>query len=224
MQTAIRRKRKGVNSVKRPWGKFLVFALVAPLVASVYFIAPHYANTLHLAIGALAVCELFFQLVRTKAPAKHMVLFLLTLILVAINFYMAVDQNPESLISLYFTVVIFDSYSQLTGQLLGKRKLFPSISPYKTVGGLAFGGLVSFTASFVLGQMSELYVLTPVQVLIVIVLAFCGDTTASMVKRKLNIKDFSQLVPYQGGVLDRFDSYLFACLAFPIFSLLHINI
>jgi phosphatidate cytidylyltransferase len=110
-----------------------------------------------------------------------------------------------------FLTTVFDAFSQLSGQLLGKRKLVPKISPNKTYEGL-FGGLlfalftavlihkllfISIGQSFILGLGISGF-------------AFLGDLLASYCKRRFQIKDFSKLIPGHGGILDRFDSFITA--------------
>ena len=89
--------------------------------------------------------------------------------------------------------------------LCGRRKILSSISPNKTVEG-SICGLVSIVLmSFFLYSPS---VLNLIYVLCVAILAFIGDMLASIYKRKIGIKDFNNLLPNHGGILDRFDSYI----------------
>lgn len=96
------------------------------------------------------------------------------------------------------------------GKLLGKRKIVPHISPNKTWGGL-FGGLaVSVMVSLLLGLWLGLG--SPLLLIIIaIILAlagFLGDILFSAAKRFMGIKDFSNLIPGHGGILDRIDSLI----------------
>jgi phosphatidate cytidylyltransferase len=104
---------------------------------------------------------------------------------------------------LYTTVLTFDGFSQLSGQLFGKTKLAPKISPGKTIEGL-IGGLIFATATayFIWNE--------PLQGVIICVAALLGDLLASYYKRKCGVEDYSNLIPGHGGVLDRFDSLIFA--------------
>ena len=104
------------------------------------------------------------------------------------------------------------------GRMFGKRKLMPSVSPGKTVAG-AVGGLVASVAScwfyvtvFLkpLGQLA----LTPLGMVLfalaISVAGQTGDLAESLLKREAGVKDSSTLLPGHGGILDRFDSLLFA--------------
>lgn len=105
-----------------------------------------------------------------------------------------------------------DAFSQLWGKLIGTVKLCPSISPGKTLEGFVFGlATVSIGAAF----LGDLWPgASPVRLGIVGLTVGCaattGDLAFSMLKRRLGIKDFSAVIPGHGGVLDRFDSLIFA--------------
>jgi len=117
---------------------------------------------------------------------------------------------------LFSLVAISDSFSQLSGRLLGRHLLCPQLSPYKTVEGLIGGILASllgaFALSFLLPGVS-LSVLLGLA-LVVSISTTTGDLTFSFVKRRLGTKDFSSLIPGHGGILDRFDSLIAAAPAF----------
>ncbi|MGI6752075.1 MAG: phosphatidate cytidylyltransferase [Anaerovoracaceae bacterium] len=104
-----------------------------------------------------------------------------------------------------------DIFAYFTGVLIGKHKLCPKISPKKTkegalggvAGSMVLCGLFGFyfmgfglAASLILGLVGSIF-------------AQLGDLTASIFKRHMDIKDFGNLIPGHGGILDRFDSILF---------------
>lgn len=105
-----------------------------------------------------------------------------------------------------------DSLAYLTGLAIGKHKLAPAISPKKTVegsvGGLAGGMLGCFI--FGLFFMPEHIFPLTLMGLTGSLVSQLGDLTASLIKRKVGIKDFGKIFPGHGGILDRFDSILFA--------------
>jgi phosphatidate cytidylyltransferase len=104
------------------------------------------------------------------------------------------------------------------GRLAGRHKLWPRLSPKKTVegalGGLAFGVgaalLVAAIARDVLGIPTFSWPMAAVYGLVIAVVAQLGDLMESMIKRDCERKDASQAVPGFGGVLDVLDSLLFA--------------
>jgi phosphatidate cytidylyltransferase len=132
--------------------------------------------------------------------------------------------NPIWLILL--TAFGSDMFAYFTGALFGKHKLCPNLSPKKTIEGLV-GGIVGSTllcgvfGYFFLGYYFSGSLLIPLpggnsvsaHLLIIGALggaaAALGDLAASAIKRKLGVKDYGQLIPGHGGVLDRIDSVLF---------------
>jgi len=110
-----------------------------------------------------------------------------------------------------FTAFGTDTFAYLAGMRFGKRKLCPALSPKKTVEGAA-GGVVG---SILLCTLFGLF-LIPDMVLHCAVIgclgslfAQIGDLVASAFKRTMGIKDYGNLIPGHGGILDRFDSILF---------------
>jgi len=102
------------------------------------------------------------------------------------------------------------------GKLIGKHRFSPNISPSKTLEGLFGGTVATILAMVIVGitdrsstwnSAGDLIILG----IVISVMAPLGDLTESMFKRNLDVKDFGALIKGHGGVLDRFDAYLF-CL------------
>lgn len=132
-------------------------------------------------------------------------------VVAAITVVMVPMLSSASWVYLYLLVAVFDGFSQVVGQLVGRRLLAPRISPGKTVEG-AIGGLV---AALTVGLIfSELVWPRPVHALLlataISTAGLGGDLAASWVKRRAGIKDYGSALPGQGGILDRFDSFLAA--------------
>lgn len=131
-----------------------------------------------------------------------------------------------------FLPVFSDTFAYLVGSTLGKRKLCPSISPKKTIAGAIGGLLGSVLCAVTFFLLFDLYAVIPVGyvsfsdsvavravVFVVLgivggVLAEIGDLAASRIKRTINIKDFGNIFPGHGGVLDRLDSIMFTLVMF----------
>ena len=112
-------------------------------------------------------------------------------------------------------VITFDGYSQISGQLAGKTKLFPNVSPGKTLEGL-FGGVIAvgFT-SIMLSSILEIELFQAIVFgMFICLFSISGDFLASFYKRRNGVKDFSKIIPGHGGVLDRFDSLIVSAAAF----------
>ena len=110
-----------------------------------------------------------------------------------------------------------DSAALFAGMACGKHKLAPHVSPKKTVegaiGGLVGGmaGMVIFRIIFTLCTTQQLHIGWCVLIgLVGAVMGQLGDLSFSLVKRQYGIKDYGRLLPGHGGVLDRFDSVVFA--------------
>lgn len=117
-------------------------------------------------------------------------------------------------LSLLIFLVAFstDTFAYLTGMAIGKRKLAPKISPNKSIEG-SIGGIVGcvLICSFYLSYIGFSTISLKLVVLLALgsVVGQCGDLFASKLKRSLDIKDYGNVLPGHGGILDRFDSILF---------------
>ncbi len=103
-----------------------------------------------------------------------------------------------------------DTGAYLTGRLVGKDKLAPTISEKKTVEGLIGGVVASFCATYFFGKMLNL----PLSLIVVLgislpLLCTAGDLFESSIKRRFEVKDSGTLFKAHGGVLDRFDGIFF---------------
>lgn len=110
-----------------------------------------------------------------------------------------------------------DSSALFTGMACGRHKMAPLVSPHKTVegalGGIAGGvvGMVIFRIVFYFCTLVPLHIGWCVVIgLVGALMGELGDLSFSVIKRQVGIKDYGRLLPGHGGVLDRFDSVLFA--------------
>lgn len=119
----------------------------------------------------------------------------------------------DALLFLFALLWVGDTAAMGTGTLLGKHKLAPTVSPNKTVEGFV-GGLCGAVAVAVIIHFT---LLSQISLILLVICALgasllgqLGDLVESMWKRSLGIKDSSGIIPGHGGLLDRFDSLLFA--------------
>ena len=120
--------------------------------------------------------------------------------------------GPILLLMVFGLIWINDVFAYFTGHLLGKHKLFPRISPGKTIEG-SLGGLVFTTIALCIANHYLQLIPIPVAIalaIISIVFGTLGDLCESMLKRQAGVKDSGNLIPGHGGILDRFDSILFS--------------
>lgn len=138
---------------------------------------------------------------------------------IAFNFLITVrDFDLNYLIFLLLITIFTDTFAYITGLLIGKHKMIPSVSPKKTwegfAGGTIFGVLIS--ASFYITTFDytgNIFLLIFI-VALLSVIGQMGDLVFSSIKRYFKTKDFGNIMPGHGGVLDRLDSILFVLLAF----------
>ena len=121
--------------------------------------------------------------------------------------------GPAWIVLLYATVWAADSMAYYAGKSIGKRKLYPEISPNKTVEG-AIGSVIGGMIGAALIQATLLQQLSFAQTVIIgAAIGFStiiGDLVESMFKRDAGVKDSSHIVPGHGGVLDKLDGVTFA--------------
>ena len=117
-----------------------------------------------------------------------------------------------------------DTGAYLVGSMIGKTPLLPRISPKKTWEGSIGGGVITFLTAIILYYtIAELRLIDWLILAgIVAVFASIGDLIESMLKRSHNVKDSGTLLPGHGGLLDRFDGFIF-CLPFAAAYLLWIR-
>lgn len=104
-----------------------------------------------------------------------------------------------------------DTFAYFVGVKFGKKKLCPNLSPKKSVEGF-FGGIMgSLALNLAFSYYFKLDNLLIIAIMSITcsIMAQIGDLTASRIKRLANIKDYGNIMPGHGGILDRFDSILF---------------
>lgn len=127
----------------------------------------------------------------------------------------------EYVIFMFMTAWVTDIFALFSGMLFGKHKLAPVISPKKTIegsiGGFICSCIICTLAAYIYSLFTEIsinYIYLAVVVIICSVISMIGDLSFSIIKRQCSIKDYGKIMPGHGGVLDRFDSVLFASPTF----------
>ncbi len=136
----------------------------------------------------------------------------------------------DVLIYMLILSMVTDMFAYFIGMKYGRHRLAPEISPKKSIEGAIGGTVVAVIVASVyayfmglFGADQSVFVLVIVFIIggtFVSVMAQLGDLVASKLKREHGIKDFSNLFPGHGGVMDRFDSSVFAALALMIVIML----
>ena len=205
------------------WTSFLSLAVSVPLVMlynSVVIIPT---------LAVFSFCVLL-QVMRREKPdltdVMVSVLPMLTLVLPAMCIFGILVTDLKRLQVMLMTMVFAvavggDTFAFFTGRAIGGAKLCPVVSPHKTVAGAIGGFLGSVLCAWLVGHLFGVFLPSPAYPpfwanLIVGaiggVAGQVGDLFASMVKRHCGVKDFGNLFPGHGGMLDRMDSILFTAI------------
>ena len=140
--------------------------------------------------------------------------------------YIYMYSSLVSLIYIFVITISTDSGAYFIGSLIGGPKLCPKISPKKTISGAIGGVLCAFAlgTTYIIGTLwfsgFDNFNTVSIWALISIMLSVIsqsGDLFESWMKRLNDVKDSSNIIPGHGGVLDRFDSFLFVA---PIMALI----
>lgn len=187
------------------WKKFATYL---PITFLIFLLIGVYKPLLYL-IPTIGLFEIYSTYKKSHIqPIAFIILSTIFYLLICYYFCLFIHTSTTSnLVSIYMIVAVFDANSQLFGMLYGKIKILPTISPNKTLEG-SIGGVISVI--ILSGILSSFSMQTFYTAIILTSGAFIGDMLASIYKRKIKIKDFSNFIPSHGGILDRFDSFIFA--------------
>lgn len=123
---------------------------------------------------------------------------------------------------LFLITMLTDTYAHLGGSLIGKHKMSPKISPNKTWEGAIIGGLFGTLCAATFYYIAIDSSVNVLGLLIITLFLSClgqlGDLFFSAMKRNHDIKDFSNIMPGHGGVLDRLDSIIFVVIGYILLS------
>lgn len=171
-------------------------------------------------LGIFSLCFLSIPVFSDTYSAKDAFLcisYLAFFYLLADSFLQIYQSDPMYVWLIIIATYCCDTAAYFTGYFLGRHKLNPRISPKKTIEGSVGGWLAGAACTFLFG-----YYCIDNMPLWEIIAAACllpfsgqiGDLAFSAIKRCYNIKDFSQLLPGHGGMLDRLDSLIFNFICF----------
>ena len=219
-----------INNLKNFFDKNLLHRIIT----GIFFVVPFVYSIIHggyifIIYFLLILTILFYELINsTVNKLKFTTRFILLLIVMISIFHfiflrIASDTDIEFyLLYIIISIWIFDSFSLIGGKLIGGKKLLPKISPNKTFSGLITGFLflLFFSTSFILFLGNYDYIIILITLLIGL-FSFFGDSIESYLKRYLQIKDFGNILPGHGGLLDRMDAFIL--IFFVHFLLLSFN-
>ena len=206
-------------------------AYIGYLLTIFYYIMIYYYRStgiLLFLIILLLLLLMFYVFSFPKFNIKQVSMIFFGIIYVAVTFSFIYLIRTRSLYGIYFVWLIFisswgsDTCAYCVGMLFGKHKLSPILSPNKTVEG-GIGGIVG---SMLLGALYTYIMFYKINSNIKIscirvgvacgigaIISIIGDLTASAIKRDFKVKDYGNIIPGHGGILDRFDSVIFTAPA-----------
>jgi len=147
---------------------------------------------------------------------------LATILFLGIGFNLLIsiyNYGIKYFVLLILITILTDTFALFGGRLIGKHN-FTSISPNKTIEGCIIGSLVStfvctvYYCNVIENCNNVLQVV--IFILFLSIMGQCGDLFFSAIKREYEKKDFSNLIPGHGGILDRLDSLIFVLFAFVV--------
>lgn len=150
---------------------------------------------------------------------------LISVLYVGIGFYYFIATREAGLVYLLYALLVVwatDSGAYFVGRAVGKRKLWPEISPNKTVEGFVGGIIGGLIVAVLFALFSDINLPFMKLMIITVILSIfgqLGDLAQSAFKRHYGVKDSGNIMPGHGGILDRCDSWLFVL---PLLHLLHV--
>ena len=154
--------------------------------------------------------------------ALYMIGGIIFLLIALTSFTVVRDLSLSNFLYLILITIMTDTFALFSGKLIGKHKLCEKISPNKTIEG-AVGGSIAGTIiatlfyMFVINNSANVFLVIIITLLLTII-GQIGDLLFSSIKRYYKIKDFSNLIPGHGGILDRIDSLIFVVLTYILLS------
>ncbi len=188
------------------------------LVAVIAFGGPTLALPALVALFLFIALFYLFRFDDISRVAGHLALtcagfFYVSLLIVHVALLRNIEFGRGWIFFVLLAIMACDSAAYFTGSSLGRRKLYPAVSPKKSVEGALGGVAGSVVAALVVKfwffpalGLVDCFVLG---VLLAIV-GQLGDLFESLLKRSFDVKDSGSLIPGHGGILDRLDSLLFA--------------
>lgn len=170
---------------------------------------------IELAFAVTLLLLIHTVIVKNRFTFDHAAFSIFGALYIGIGFYYFIETRLFGIeYVLYALIVIWttDTGAYFVGRKIGKLKLWPDISPNKTVEGF-LGGIIAAIISACIFHyfipIASSYWILIVVTLIASIVGQLGDLVESAIKRNYNVKDSGSLLPGHGGILDRFDSLLF---------------
>lgn len=174
-----------------------------------------------IAITVLSLLTLTLVYKDNKFTARDALFLIGSILLIGTSFNTILLVRAFSLYNFLYLILIFiltDTFAYVGGMLLGRHKLLPTVSPKKTIEGSLIGSLIGTVgaSTFYHFFIAHLNIKIVIATLFLSIIGQIGDLMFSKLKRENDIKDFSNLIPGHGGILDRLDSTIAIMLGYLI--------
>jgi len=203
---------------------FALFVFLMPNEWTLYLVDLTGYTKIDLALISILILLTYIVVVKNKFTFDDAAFSILGALYLGIGFFYFIETRMAGIEYVIFALGIIwttDSGAYFTGKKFGKKKLWPDISPNKTVEGF-IGGIVTAIVFALLFQLLSPFPISFLALIIVTIIASVfgqiGDLVESALKRQYQVKDSGNLLPGHGGILDRFDSLLFVL---PLLHFLH---
>ena len=201
--------------------KELLYRIISLLIFVPMVILPLlYSNLVSIIIYLIFVSIILNEIYEMKSKANKLYMYDIYSLITVTAFFLfllvLITNKLSSLFLVYIIIVVwaFDTFSFLGGKIIGGIKLMPSISSGKTISGLVTGIIMTLVLSAFMNQIFDnILKISLFYSIYIITLSFTGDTLVSLLKRHASIKDSGIIMPGHGGLLDRFDSFIFVFFA-----------
>jgi len=206
------------NTGLRILSAFVMLAILGAVVGLQYFfpqIQPVRILSVLIVIGAIYETFKCFRNTSSETFSKHSVYFTVFFLWLILMLFSAYFVGARSWIMLWLLMIIVgaDVGAWFFGKIFGGDKMWERLSEHKTwsgqIGGILCGTLMSILFFLYIKPFGSDIVFAILMGISISLLSQYGDLTASFIKRCLGIKDFGKLLPGHGGILDRFDGWIY---------------
>ena len=208
--------------VSKQYKPIVWLGYIAVLVQYIFFeeiFVYYFIYVAILLIGALTMLVIYYP----KRTIADIALTILPVFYVSLlfSFVVLIREIPNGTFWIWLIAIAAwgsDTFAYFTGVTIGKHKLAPNLSPKKTIegsiGGVIGAGLLGYLYTMIfthyaMAQLRSYCVVIVITVMIAAIISQIGDLAASAIKRFFDQKDYGNILPGHGGILDRCDSFIF---------------